>query len=81
MFAREAMVGHTLVLEIEGEHVHRTVMVPLDHEGNSMGGDTVREDGQRLGVTRAGDEILVGGKRERVLAAATTIRMRLALDD
>ena len=77
----EVAAGFTLMLEFAEEGVRQTLMIPIDRDGNAISGAVARMDEKPLGQTRVDEELLVNGKRQRVMAVAKTLRMRLTFDE
>lgn len=77
----DVTAGFTLVLEFTEEGMRQTLMVPLDREGRALTDAVVRLDDQPLAQTQIGEELIVNGKRQRVVAVAKTLRMRLTFDE
>lgn len=77
----EVAAGFTLILEFADEGARQTVMIPIDREGNAISGELRRLDNKPLGQTQIDEELFVNGKRQRVIAVAKTLRMRLTFDE
>lgn len=77
----EVAAGYTLVIEFADSGWRRTVMIPIDRDGQALSGSVARPDGKPIGQTQIDEELLVDGARQRVVAIAKTLRMRLTFDD
>jgi hypothetical protein len=77
----DVAAGFTLVIEFADEGTRQTLMIPIDREGHAISGSVSRLDDLPLGQTRVDEELIVNGRRQRVVAIAKTLRMRLTFDD
>ncbi len=77
----DVAAGFTLVIEFADEGTRQTLMIPIDREGRSLSESITRLDGLPLGQTRVDEEVIVNGKRRRVVAVAKTLRMHITFSD